>query len=197
MPLTPRTSTRQPQWSLTILCIFFIWQFLVTLYTLWFNLALLFDYTFNWPRSPGRDPGAFMYVLHYLFSASVTKCLLFRRCWCVNSMCELCSNFSIWLIMNLSVLVSIVSEVAKCGNQRLSLRLYLNLQIAKTIYVCVIFTTYVTGNFLPARPWTPSFWQWVSSTEGFLMTVVFVWVYTFLYHITELICETGGHLRGL
>jgi hypothetical protein len=75
MPFTLRPPTRQPQWNLTILCVFFIWQFLVTLYTLWFNIAnlmdLLFD-SFNHPRGPGvitppggRGQGAFLYASHY------------------------------------------------------------------------------------------------------------------------------------
>jgi hypothetical protein len=75
MPLTLRPPTRQPQWNLTILCVLFIWQFLVTLYTLWFNIAslidLLFD-SFNHPRGPGvittpggRGSGALLYALYY------------------------------------------------------------------------------------------------------------------------------------
>jgi hypothetical protein len=77
--------------------------------------------------------------------------------------------------MNLCVFGSIITEVAQCGNQRLSIPLYLKLQIAKTIYVVTIFIIYVEGNIVPARPWTPSFGQWVSSSEGLSMTIEFVW----------------------
>jgi hypothetical protein len=49
--------------------------------------------------------------------------------------------------------------------------LYLKLQIAKTIYVVTIFIFYVEVNIVPL---TPSFGQWVSSSEGFLMTVAFL-----------------------
>jgi hypothetical protein len=76
--------------------------------------------------------------------------------------------------MNLCVFGSIITEVAQCGNQRLSIPLYLKLQIAKTIYVVTIFIIYVEGNIVPARPWTPSFGQWVSSSEGLSMTIEFV-----------------------
>ena len=204
MPLTLRPPTRQPQWNLTILCVLFIWQFLVTLYTLWFNIAslidLLFD-SFNHPRGPGaittpggRGSGALLYALYYFILCEYHEK---PADWFKDAdTSELWTSFSLWLVMNLCVLGSIITEVAHCGNQRLSIPLYLKLQIAKTVYVVTIFIIYVEGNIVPARPWTPSFGQWVSSSEGLSMTVAFLWVDLFSIG-AGLTCEIEDHLWAL